>query len=95
MTSFSLKRFSDSFIKDLNTILTREFHLRKKGDVVLTERRAAGFGGRRCLPRHGPVVAAAPLSCSPAAAAATADLQGNSPCVSYLCPHDEAETEEI
>lgn len=59
-----------------------------------TERHAAGFGGQRCPPQNGPVVAAAPLSYFPAAAAMTASLQGNSLCVSYLCPHYEAEVEE-
>lgn len=59
-----------------------------------TERRAAGCGGRRCLPRHGPVVAAAPLSCSQVVEALTTGLQGNSLYVSYLSPHDDGEVEE-
>lgn len=75
-------------------IVTREFHLRKKGDAVRTERLAAGCGVQLCPPRHGPVVAAVPLSCFPAAAAVTAGLQKNSLCVSYLCPHDVAQDEE-
>lgn len=62
--------------------------------MVLTERHAAGCGDRQYLPQHDPIVAAAPLSCSPASAAATAGLEGNLLCVSYLCPHDEAELEE-